>query len=109
MTDFPDYWKIAEFPFNYIDNAAKAAGMSREQVLDVLSYFDIKNFAPHIHCPVLLVVGLQDVTCPPHINFALYNNLGTTDKSYVILPNNVHNEWNNPITGPLIHGFLGQY
>ena len=109
MTDFPDYWKIAEFPFNYIDNAAKVAGMSREQVLDVLSYFDIKNFAPHIHCPVLLVVGLQDVTCPPHINFALYNNLGTTDKSYVILPNNVHDEWNNPITSPLIHGFLGQY
>ena len=110
MSDFPDYYKIARFPMNNdIFPAADAAGIPHSQVLDMLSYFDIKNFAPRIHCPVLMVVGLQDVTCPPHTNFAMYNNLGTTDKRYVILPNDAHTVWGNPLTPSMVHNFLSQY
>lgn len=110
LTDFPDYYKCSVFPMNNdIFPAADAAGIPRSQVLDMLSYFDIKNFAPRIQCPVLLVVGLQDVTCPPHINFAMYNNLGTSTKQFVILPDNIHNEWSNPITGTRVGAFFSQY
>ena len=109
LSDFPDYWKIVSWPMTEMFNAATSAGMSREQLLDMLTYFDVKNFAPKIHCPVLMVVGLQDVTCPPHTNFAVYNNLGTDDKQYMILPHDAHTVWSNPITGTTVNAFLKPY
>jgi len=51
-----------------------------------LSYFDTKNLAPRITCPVLECIGLQDTTCPPHTNIAPYNNLGSTDKTIIYNP-----------------------
>ena len=110
LSDFPDYYKIATFPMNNdIFPAADAAGIPRSQVLDMLTYFDVKNFAPRITCPVLMVIGLQDVTCPPHTNLAIYNNLSSTDKQYLILPKNIHNEWSNPLTSQRVNAFLAQY
>jgi cephalosporin-C deacetylase-like acetyl esterase len=38
-----------------------------------MAYFDIKNLASSIHCPLLMGIGVQDPVCPPHINFAAYN------------------------------------
>jgi cephalosporin-C deacetylase-like acetyl esterase len=48
-------------------------GISRDELMTMLSYFDIKNFADRIECPMLMAFGLQDGTCPPHTNFAAYN------------------------------------
>jgi cephalosporin-C deacetylase-like acetyl esterase len=50
-----------------------------DDVFKVLSYFDIKNLAPWISCPVIMAAGLQDETCPPHTNFAGYNQI-TSEK-----------------------------
>ncbi|MDR1527774.1 MAG: acetylxylan esterase, partial [Dysgonamonadaceae bacterium] len=49
----------------------------------VLSYFDIKNLAGWIQCPIIMSAGLQDEICPPHTNFAGYN-LITSEKQYRI-------------------------
>ena len=43
-------------------------------------YFDAVNFAPYVNCPVRMVVGFADVTCPPHAVYAAYNRIGTKDK-----------------------------
>ncbi|MBO4427190.1 MAG: acetylxylan esterase [Bacteroidales bacterium] len=106
LSDFPDYWKIVSWPMTEMFNAASSAGMSREQLLDMLSYFDVKNFAPKITCPVYMTVGLQDGTCPPHINFAIYNNLGSTSKQYLILPYEGHSVWGNSLTNTRVSAFL---
>ena len=29
-----------------------------------------------MQCPVFMAFGLQDPTCPPHTNFAAYNQVG---------------------------------
>jgi len=49
----------------------------------LLSYFDVKNLAPWIECPVLMAVGLQDNVCPPHTNFAAYNQIRSEKKVYI--------------------------
>jgi cephalosporin-C deacetylase len=54
-----------------------------------LSYIDIKNLAPWIKAPVRMAIGLMDQTCPPHINFAAYNQV-RTQKEYIVYPEAGH-------------------
>lgn len=94
MSDFPDYMNMAVWPANALKPAAEQRGIAYEEMLRVLSYFDIKNLAPNIKCPILMGFGLQDEVCPPHTNFAGYNNLAVP-KRWVVFPkrgHDVHNE-----------------
>lgn len=94
MSDFPDYVRLADWPAAPLRAAAEAEGMDEERMLEVLSYFDVKNLAPWIGCPVLMGFGLQDGVCPPHTNFAGYN-LVRTPKRWVVFTDrghDVHNE-----------------
>lgn len=85
LSDFPDYFKIAEWPGNQVLAAAAAKGIPEEDLYKTLSYFDIKNFTDRIECPVLMGFGLQDPVCPPHTNFAGFNRI-TTQKSWICFP-----------------------
>jgi cephalosporin-C deacetylase-like acetyl esterase len=58
-------------------------------VFRTLSYVDIKNLAPWVQAPVFMSVGLLDDVCPPHINFAAYNNL-KAPKTFVAYPYSGH-------------------
>ncbi len=95
MSDFPDYLRIASWPANELLPAAEAAGMSQRELLDMLSYFDIKNLAPRVKCPVLMGFGLQDDVCPPHTNFAGYNQL-RVEKRWMVFPRRGHDVHNEP-------------
>jgi len=90
LSDFPDYFKIAFWPGNeYIAFEKKNPDFGWKGIYENLSYFDIKNLAPWVKCPVLMSVGLQDIVCPPHINFAAYNQI-KGDKSYFVFPDAGH-------------------
>lgn len=94
MSDFPDYLSIAPWPASALLPAADAKGIEREELLRTLSYFDIKNLAPLVRCPILMGFGLQDEVCPPHTNFAGYNLLPVS-KRWMVFPrrgHDVHNE-----------------
>jgi cephalosporin-C deacetylase len=90
LSDFEDYFKVAVWPadeFNdFVDVQKK---MSWEKIFYTLSYIDIKNLAPMIKAPMLMGVGLVDETCPPHINFAAYNQV-RSEKQYIVYPHAGH-------------------
>ena len=90
MGDFPDYFKIVDWPGSTAKAAAKQAGMTEEEMYAFLSYFDTKNLATRIHCAVLATSGLLDGTCPPHTNIAPYNIVDNPDKEYHFYPNMTH-------------------
>ncbi|MDR1973884.1 MAG: acetylxylan esterase [Bacteroidales bacterium] len=97
LSDYPDYFKIVDWPGNWLMDKQREIGMTDEDFYKTLSYFDIKNFAGWITCPVLMCVGLQDDICPPHTNFSGYN-LIKSEKYYNIYPNQAHSaglEWWN--------------
>lgn len=75
LGDFPDYFQVASWPASVAFAQQKALGMSDKDMYEMLSYFDTKNLATLIHCPVIQTIGLQDNVCPPHTNMAPYNNL----------------------------------
>jgi cephalosporin-C deacetylase len=90
LSDFPDYFRCASWPGNEFTAYVKDhPEVGWDKVFETLSYIDIKNLAPWIKCPVLMGVGLIDETCPPHINFAAYNQL-SVPKEYIVYPESGH-------------------
>ena len=90
LGDYPDYFRIVSWPGDTAKSAAKKAGISDEEMYKFLSYFDTKNLATRISCPVIACSNLQDGTCPPHTNVAPYNNLLSTDKELYFYPTLQH-------------------
>ena len=88
LGDYPDYFELVSWP----GNVAKAnkGSMTDEEMYAFLSYYDTKNLATKISCAVLASSGLQDGTCPPHTNFAAFNNVNSKDKEMVIDPEMGH-------------------
>ena len=95
LCDYPDYFALADWPGNWFKDAAEEKGISKEDMFRTLSYFDIKNFTDRIKCPVIMAIGLQDTVCPPHTNFAGFNNI-RTEKSWICYPLAGHNVWEQP-------------
>jgi cephalosporin-C deacetylase-like acetyl esterase len=57
--------------------------------MDTSRYFDAVNFAARVKCPVLVGVGLIDVTAPPSGIYAAYNQTQGA-KEIVVMPNSDH-------------------
>ena len=86
LGDYPDYFRIVSWPGDTAKSAAKKTGISDEEMYKFLSYFDTKNLATRISCPVIACSNLQDGICPPHTNVAPYNNLISTEKEIYFYP-----------------------
>lgn len=96
LCDYPDYFQIVDWPASAVLEAQRKAGISDEELYRNLSYFDNKNLAQWIDCPVLMAFGLQDVTCPPHTNFSAYNNIPHDNKQWRVYPRRGHDLWLEP-------------
>lgn len=92
LSDFRNYFQIAEWPAEEFKKYQLKTSRDWESIYKVLDYFDIKNLASDVACPVAMGVGLLDDVCPPAINFAAYNNLSTNSifKSYWLYPSAGH-------------------
>jgi cephalosporin-C deacetylase-like acetyl esterase len=91
LSDFRAYLQI-------VDNSAFTTfandkGKPMTEVLAVLDYFDVSNLSDRIQVPVFMSVGLQDMVCPNHINFAVYNAVASASKEYVVFPQTAHRMW----------------
>lgn len=90
LSDFEHYFQVASWPANEFVNYVEVdKKQTWQQVYTTLSYIDIKNLAPWIKAPMLMGVGLVDNVCPPHINFAAYNQVNSP-KSYIVYPLSGH-------------------
>ena len=90
MGDFPDYFKVGQWPASTARAMQEKLQLSDEDMYKFLSYFDTKNLATLVTCPVTTAMGLQDPVCPPHTNFAPYNNFKSEEKHYVVNPECQH-------------------
>ena len=75
---------------NFLDNNSD---WTWDKLFDFLSYYDVKNFAPYITCPVVTNFSLQDTTDPTHTNIAPYlllTQVDAADKAYSLNNFNGH-------------------
>ena len=49
-------------------------------VRETLDYYDIHNFVERIRAPIIVNIGLQDDVCPPETGFAVFKEIGSTQK-----------------------------
>ncbi|MBR5905831.1 MAG: acetylxylan esterase [Bacteroidales bacterium] len=94
LGDFPDYFRIVDWPANTA--YSNQGPMTAKEMYAFLSYFDTKNLATRINCSVIACCCLQDGTCPPHTHMAPYNNLATKDKEiyyYPLLQHTTPSNW----------------
>lgn len=90
LSDYPRYFQIARWPKADFDKYMEANPDRKwNEVYDLLTYFDIKNLAQYIECPLIMGIGVQDNVCPPHINFAAYNQV-KTEKRWMAFPRHGH-------------------
>ena len=90
LSDYKDYFKIAQWPKSDFDNYMKDHPEAKwEDVYNLLTYFDIKNLAQWIECPLIMGIGVQDDVCPPHINFAAYSQV-KSEKRWMAFPEYGH-------------------
>ncbi len=75
LVDFPLSLRAASWPYTELSRYLQQHPESRASLLQTLSYFDVANFAPDIHCPVLLSTGFLDRVSLPGAVFGLYNVL----------------------------------
>ena len=68
------------YPYEEINDYLRVHPESRSEVLETLAYFDGINFADRIRCPIIVNIGLQDNVCPPETGYALFGNIGSSDK-----------------------------
>lgn len=109
LGDYEHYGQIVWWPVHEMYETADAEGIDRAELLDMLRYFDVKNFTPRITCPVLMGFGLQDPVCPPHTNFSEFNNCASADKSWHCVAWCGHGMWLEPTWRDLKEEFLNQF
>ena len=109
LGDYPDYAKIVSWPVHEVLETADAEGLDRDSLFTMLSYFDIKNFAPRITCPAYMGFGLQDATCPPHTNFSIFGNLESADKRWYCIPTCGHAIWQETSWSAERDAFLSEH
>ena len=84
MSDIYNLNGAAEWPINDMKRYVKIKpGLTFNKVLNNLQYYDTKNFATTISCPVLMGIGLLDPYVPPNNAFAVYNNIPSKKKIMV--------------------------
>jgi cephalosporin-C deacetylase len=90
LTDWERYFEISHW-YEIDKWMSQHPDVTWSNMLDVFSYFDTKNMAHMIECPVWMGIGLQDDVCPPATSFATYN-LINSPKRYNIYPHQFHSQ-----------------
>ncbi|MDA1258734.1 MAG: acetylxylan esterase [Chloroflexi bacterium] len=68
------------YPYEEINEHLRMYPEQEPEIRAVLDYYDIHNFAPAIRAPMIVNIGLQDDVCPPDTGFAVFGEIGSTDK-----------------------------
>ena len=64
LCNYPVAVDITTSPYRELCDYAAQHPEQRQAILETLSYFDCKNLAAQIECPILMNIGLKDETCP---------------------------------------------
>ncbi len=90
LCEYPRYLEISHW--DEIDAwFAQHPEQTWTSMFRTLSYFDTKNMAHKITCPVYMGIGLQDDVCPPATSFVTYNYL-SCPKEYSIYKYEQHSQ-----------------
>lgn len=71
---------------------AGAPPVINDAISRCVAFYDPMNYAPDVRCPALLNAGLIDPVSPPFSIWAVFNRLGSADKTVVAIDGHAH-DW----------------
>ena len=102
FADFRDFTYSKEFPMESFSRYAREHHIKFDDILNVLDYYDLKNFVPNIKCEATVGIGLLDQYAPPFPSMVMFNEIPTKKKLFVF-PNLAHE------VGPEIGNYVGRW
>jgi len=90
LCEFPRYFETSHW-IEVDEWFDKNPEQTWQSMFKTLSYFDMKNMAHKITCPVYMGIGLQDDVCPPATSFVAYNYI-KSKKEYSIYKYEKHGQ-----------------
>ena len=78
------------YPYEEINDYLRLNPEDEEQVCKTLNYYDIQNFVDRITCPIIMNIGLKDDVCPPETGYAVFDEIGSTEKKLYEYDNCAH-------------------
>ena len=78
------------YPYEEINEALRANPGKEQVIRQTLDYYDIHNFVDRISCPIIVNIGLRDDVCPPETGYAVFNQIGTSNKKIYAYENCAH-------------------
>jgi cephalosporin-C deacetylase len=108
LTDYKRTWEmdLCKNAYEGIEDFIRRMDPRHENIdkmFETLGYIDISNLAPRIKAETYMFMTLQDKTCPPSTQFAVYNKM-ETKKSCEIYHNHGHEAL--PDSNDLIYKFF---
>ena len=68
------------YPYEEINDYLRSYPEREEAVRATLDLHDIHNFVDRITCPIIVNIGLRDDVCPPETGYAVFDQIGSSDK-----------------------------
>ncbi len=78
------------YPYEEINEYLRAYPEREHAVRNTLNYYDIHNFVDRIVCPIIVNIGLRDDVCPPETGYAVFDQIGGTEKKLYAYENCAH-------------------
>lgn len=79
---------------------------TEDEILETLSYIDVKNFAHRVNGEVMFIASLMDDVCPPETQMAVYNNF-VCEKNILLMPEYLHEGLNVKVNDKVYNFFVG--
>lgn len=90
LCDWKKYFEVTHW--NELDDwFAQHPDANWTSVLNTLVYYDTKNLALNISCPVIMGISLQDDVCPPVTSFVTYHYI-RSKKEFTIYKKEGHHQ-----------------
>jgi cephalosporin-C deacetylase len=96
------------YPYEEINEYLRLHPDHRAAVEETLAYFDCISFADRIRCPIIVNIGLNDDVCPPETGYAVFERIGSADKTLYAYDGHGHDS-NGYQHGPIIRQFFQQH
>ena len=97
------------YPYEEINEALRANPGKEQVIRQTLDYYDIHNFVDRISCPIIVNIGLRDDVCPPETGYAVFNQIGTSNKKIYAYENCAHDSGSAVGHGAVINEFTDSH
>ena len=97
------------YPYQEMNDHLRLHPQDEPTIRQTLDYYDIHNFVDRIECPTIVNIGLRDDVCPPETGYAVFNQIGSSQKRLYAYEDCGHDSGQNVGHTAIVEEFLAAH